>query len=109
MKYLFYSKDKKFETDNFGMYDEIYELCNDEEIEDWLNEGFYDFKFPFLENIELGEIVRILAGTDDERFSRLWGDIKNDYVQCTTEALLDELSWEGRTQYQNYVITEIEE
>lgn len=109
MNYKILNTSTNVETvvDSEDLYEFLDSIISDTDVEDFVNECYVNLNdITFLDRYGSGTLIRYLAyNIYDPYFETLWGDFKEDYLQYTYEAILDELSWEGKSQYQDYLIT----
>lgn len=111
MSYKVLNTSTNIETDCEDLYEFLDSIITDNDVEDFVNECYINLNdITFLDRYGSGTLIKYLAyNIYDPYFETLWKDFKEDYLQCTYDSILDDLSWNGETKYQDYLITEIEE
>ncbi len=110
MSYKILNTSTNIETEVEDLYEFLNSIISDSEVEDYVNECCTNLNdITFLHGYSSGTLIKYLAyNIYDPYFETLWKDFKEDYLQCTHDSILDDLSWNGETKYRDYLITEIE-
>lgn len=110
MSYKILNTSTNVETEVEDLYEFLDSIISDTDVEDYVNDCFlYSDDITFLRNYGIGTLVKYLAfNIYDSYFETVWKDFREDCLLYTYDSILDVLSWKGKSQYRDYLITEIE-